>query len=465
MKTRNSICSLIVAAAAIFPASCLAQAEQNWPQWRGPFGNGTASAKGLPTTWGPDKNIVWKTELPSWSGGTPVVWGDSIFLTSPSKPAPPSQSADAQPAAGGQGGPGGGRQGYGGRREPGGQTLLLICISRKDGSIKWQNELDTGNRVYNKQNSSSPSPVTDGKHVWVMTGNGVVTAFDTQGKELWKKHIQKEYGKFGLNWGYGSSPLLYKGNLIIQVLHGFRTTDPSYVVALEGMTGKQLWKQERPTDAPRESPDAYTTPAVLVVNGKPQIVVSGGDYVTGHDPETGKEIWRAGGLNPNKSPVNRIVNSPVIADGVIYAGSRNKPLLALKAGGSGDITERGLAWKYEDRGGPDVPTPVTDGKLFYMVDDRGMVTCLDAKSGKVVWGPERVSNGTVDSSPLLADGKLYIMNESGVTTVLQAGPELKVLATNELDGSYTLSSIAVAGSQLFVRTSNCLYCISEKGGK
>ena len=174
------------------------------------------------------------------------------------------------------------------------------------------------------------------------------------------------------------------------------------------------------------------------------------------------EIWRAGGLNPGRNPNFRIVASPVVADGMIYAPSRRRPLLALRAGGTGDVTRTHLAWQWDDRGGPDVPTPVCDGKFFYMVDDSGMATCLDAKSGKLVWGPERAASGTVDSSLVLADGKLYITNESGVTTVLAAGPQYKLLATNRLDDTYTLSSIAVAGKRLFLRTSTHLYCIGEK---
>src|SRR5205823_5094698 len=198
------------------------------------------------------------------------------------------------------------------------------------------------------------------------------------GTEVWKRFIQRDYGRFGLNWGYASSPLLYGGNLIIQVLHGNNTTDPSYLLALDGLTGKEVWRKIRPTDAIRESPDAYTTPALLHIGGKDEIVISGGDYVTGHDPKTGTEIWRAGGLNPARQPNYRIVASPVVADGMIYAPSRRRPLLALRAGGTGDVSRTHLAWQWDDRGGPDVPTPVSDGKFFFMVDDGGMVTCLDA---------------------------------------------------------------------------------------
>jgi outer membrane protein assembly factor BamB len=150
---------------------------------------------------------------------------------------------------------------------------------------------------------------------------------------------------------------------------------------------------------------------------------------------------------------------------MIYAPTRQRPLLALRAGGTGDVTTSHLAWKWDDNGSPDVPTPVSDGKYFYMVSDNGMVTCVEAKTGKLVWGPDRTAIGTVSSSPLLADGKLYVTNERNITTVLSAGPEFKLLATNELDGTYTLSSIAVSGEQLFLRTSTHLYCIAKPSAK
>jgi outer membrane protein assembly factor BamB len=458
---------------------------QHWPQWRGPHGNGVSDAKNLPTTWSLEKNIVWKTPLPSWSGGTPVIWGDRVFVTSPSQSDAGNAEAQTssrppQPPGGGFGlGRGGGRPGFGGggfgggfggggfgggfgaRRDPGGSTLLLICIAKKDGKILWQRKLDEGNRIWMKQNASSPSPVTDGKHVWAVTGTGAVTAFDMNGKEIWKRNLN-DYGRIALNWGYASSPLLLDGKLIIQVLHGFNPDCPSYLVAFNAATGKEVWRVQRKTDAVRESPDAYTTPALLTYNGKRQIIISGADYVTGHDPETGKEIWRAGGLNPMKAFNYRIVASPIVAGGMIYVPSRRRPLLALRPGGTGDVTTSHLVWKWDDNGAPDVPTPVSDGKYFYMVEDRGMVTCLDAKTGKLIWGPERTALGTVSASPLLADGKLYITNENAVTTVLAAGPKFKVLATNELDGSFTLSSIAVSGEQLFLRTSTHLYCIGKK---
>ena len=437
------LCSLLFSASA-----------SDWPQWRGADMNGISSAKNIPAEWGPRKNVVWKAELPTWSGGTPVVHGDWIFLTSPSKPDPEPERAEPVPERGG-------RRRRGPRRNPGGQDLLLIAMSRTDGAEKWRSVVDTGNALHRKQNNTSPSPVTDGKHVWVVTGTGQVAAYTVEGKQVWTFNLQETYGDFGLNWGYASSPLLYKNKLIIEILHGMHTDLPSYVTAYDTMTGKRLWKQVRPTDAQRESPDAYTTPVVATVDGKDQIVISGADNVTGHDPETGEELWRSGGMNPEGSGSYRIVGSPVVADGIVYATSRKKPILALKAGGTGDITASHLVWKFEGSGAPDVPSSVTDGKHYYMVDDRGLVSCLNAKTGETIWGPERTAQGTVSSSLVLAEGKLFILNENGVTTVVAAGSDYKLLATNELDGSYTLSSPAIAGNQIFIRTGTHLYCIGE----
>ncbi len=421
-----------------------ANAQEQWPQWRGPTQNGVSAATNLPTNWSETENTIWKTPLPSWSGGTPVIWGDRIFVTSPSASETGRQGDDDD------------------QRDPGGSKVLLLCISKRDGAVLWTRELSEGNRLHQKQNDSSPSPVTDGSHVWVVTGKGDVAAFGMEGNRIWQRNLQEDYGAFGLGWGYASSPLLHDGKLIIEVLQGNNTDDPSYIVALDALSGNPLWRQERPTDAVGESPDAYTTPALFRYDGKTEIVIAGGDYVTGHDPETGKEIWRAGGLNPRKRSNYRIVASPVVVDDMIYAPTRKKPLLALRGGGEGDVTASHLVWKWDGSASPDVPTPVSDDKYFYMVDDRGVITCLGAKTGEVIWGPERTAQGTVSSSPILADGKIYFTNEDAVTAVVAAGPEFRLLATNELvGGGYTLSSLAVSGSRLYMRTATHLYCLGK----
>ena len=452
---RRSIVLLTMLMLLLTALSVASEAGDNWPQWRGPHQNGIVDATGLPLKWSLTENIRWKMALPSWSAATPIIWGDRVFVTSPSKAEPkPAQSepAPAQPQ---------GRRRRGTSRGPGGAELYLFCISKQDGKVLWQRELDNKNQIHRKQNDATPSPVTDGQHVWIVTGTGVVTALDMEGKPIWKKDLQKDYGIFGLNWGYASSPLLYDGSLIIEGLHGMKTDDPSYILSLDAVSGKVNWRQERPTDAQRESPDAYTTPVLLEQGGKTQIIISGGDYVTGHDPMTGNEVWRASGLNPLHRPNYRVVGTPIINNDLIYAPTRQKPLLALRTGGTGDISESHLVWKYEGAGGPDVPSPICDGEYLYLVDDRGLVTCLDPKTGTVVYGPETTREGIVSASPIISEGRMYILNEQGITTVVATGPEFKILATSELDGSYTLASPAVSGKQIFIRTETHLYCIGE----
>jgi outer membrane protein assembly factor BamB len=449
--------TLIVACAAVSRVGAA-----NWPAWRGPDGDGTTTmAKDLPETWSPAQNIKWKHEMPAWSGSSPVVWGDRIFVNSPSKeeaPAPVETSAVA--AKGKRGGGGGGGRGPA-TSGPGGQELLLLCLDRASGRELWRKEIDRGNQIRMKHNSSSPSPVTDGQHVWVVSGNGVIRCYDFSGSEKWTLDVPGKFGKFGHNHGYGSSPLLLDGKLIVEVLHGMRTDDPSYLLALNAADGKVLWRVERPTDAIYESPDAYTTPAVLKVGDKKQLVVSGGDYVTGHDAETGAEIWRSSGLNPRKARDYRIVPSPTVRDGMIFAPTRKVPLLALKAGGTGDITESHLAWKWTGDNAPDVPTPVCDGPRFYMMGDEGRITCLDAKTGAVIYGPEDTGIGRTWGSPILADGKIYVTGETAETAVIQAGSTYKLIAKNSLDGTYTLSTPAFADGEIFLRTATHLYCISK----
>ncbi len=442
-------------------SSTVDRADANWPQWRGHAQDGVSAATGLPSTWSLEENVVWRVALPSWSGATPIIWGDRIFVVSPSA-ARQEEIEKAEEERKQRDAEGGRRRRFGGDRHPGGQELILFCLSKADGSILWQRELDQGNKLHMKGNNASPSPVTDGEHVWTVTGNGVVTAMNMAGEEIWSRDLQKDYGAFGHNWGYACSPLLHEGKLIVEVLHGFHTDDPSYVVAFDAANGETAWKVERPTDAPRESPDSYTTPLLLRHAGQTQIVVTGGDVVTGHDPDTGKELWRVDALNPQDAPNYRIVASPLAADGMIYAPTRVRPLTAIRLGDDVAPTEESIAWQWTETGGPDVPTPACDGTYFYMIADNGIATCLDAKSGDVVWGPERTVQGTVSSSPLLADGKLYFTNEEGVTVVLAAGTgEYELLATNELDGSYTLSSPVPSGNRLYLRTEKFLYCIGE----
>jgi outer membrane protein assembly factor BamB len=424
---RRSALILSLAAAA-FAVSLFTVSAENWPQWRGPMLNGVSNEKNLPVKWTTEENVTWKLPLPDRSGATPIIWGETIFLN----------VAEGTEKVG---------------------TLSLWAVERTKGAVLWKKAMGAGDVRMRKQNMSSPSPVTDGRNVWALTGTGMLKCFDFKGNEIWARDIQKEYGRFGLNWGYGSSPLLHEDSLYVPVLHGMKTDDPSYILRLNKLTGKTIWRHERPTAAIRESPDWYGTPMLLKYNGKTELIISGGDCVTGHDLATGKELWRAYGLNPSNDPFYRIVNSPVAVDGLIYVGSKYRPYMAVRAGGSGDVTNSHRAWLIEN--GPDVPTPVTDGKYLYMVRDNGVFACLDAKTGKDIYPPQRLKPGTYSSSPVLADGKIYASNEEGWTVVVKAGPQFEVLAENPLN-DYTLSSPAISDGQLFLRTATHLYCVGQR---
>jgi outer membrane protein assembly factor BamB len=468
----------LTALAALFASSTIL--AEHWPQWRGPSQDGTSLETGLPVSWSatcaddpaspaptasaPDaapppapartrrgrggregrpltpvacskietKNVAWKLPLPAYSGSTPIVWGDTIFLNV------------ATAANTGQ--------------------LELWAVDRRTPSVSWRRRLADTNHMERKQNMSSPSPVTDGRHVWVMTGVGVLKAFDFAGNEIWSRNLQDEYGRFGLNWGYASSPLLRDDALYVQVLHGMKTDDPSYVLKIDKLTGKTLWRVERPTDAVHESPDAYTTPAWIEANGRAELVITGGDVVSGHDPRTGREYWRANVLNPDKDGNYRIVASPTIAEGLIIAPTRNNPLVAIRPGGTGDVAGSHVAWTFAQ--GPDVPTPVSDGTLLYVVRDGGVVFALDVRTGATVYGPVRLPSGTYSASPVLADGKIYVTTEEeGLTTVFKAGRTFEILSSNSLLGDcspYCLSTVAVSQGQIFLRTSSFLWAIGER---
>ena len=305
---------------------------------------------------------------------------------------------------------------------------------------------------------ASPTPVTDGRHVWVMTGLGDLSCLDFEGNLVWKRNISNDYWAFGLAFGYASSPVLHDGRLYIQVLHGMKTDEPSYLVAVDAASGKTLWQVERPTDAVYESPDSYSTPMLVEADGKTRLVVAGGDYLTGHDLDTGREVWRAGGLNPQKARNYRTIASALVVRDIVFAPSRVKPFIAFRAGGNGNVSESHRLWSTQY--GPDVPTPVSDGERLFIVNDKGISLCLRVADGSEVWGRSRMELGTYSASPVLADGKIYATNEEGTTTVIEAGDEFRILATNKLN-DYTLASPAVSGEQIFIRTSNYLYCFAN----
>ena len=398
-------------------------AAPEWPHWRGPTRNGLSDETNLPLRWSTQENIHWKVPLSGRSGSTPIIWGDRIFVNVTE-----------------------------------GERIELWCLHRKTGAVIWKKPLGGGNRRTQKANMASPSPVTDGESVWVLTGTGQLRRFDPSGNELWLRDLAREYGAFGLYHGYGSSPLLHEDSVYVQVVHGGATSSPSYVMRIDKATGRTVWRVVRPTSASGESHDSYTTPAIVRTGNGLELVVTGADCITGHDLASGRELWRANGLNPNHSWDNRIVASPVVMGELVFVPSRVRPLLAVRAGGRGDVTASHRLWSTNF--GPDVPSPVSDGKYLYVIRDNGILYCFEAQTGAEIYGGRRLRSGTYTSSLVLADGRIYATNEDGVTSVVKAGPQFEILAENDLDG-YTLSSLAIANGQIFLRTDYTLWAIGQ----
>jgi outer membrane protein assembly factor BamB len=416
---------------------------ENWPQWRGPHFDGSSPETSLPEKLDPKTDAAWSTELPGPGAGTPVIWGDRVYL---------------------------------GALDRNTKKLYALCLNRANGTILWQKPVGLGALSNRMNDLASPSPITDGKTVWFYFGTGDLAAFDPEGNPLWARNIEKEHGKFNMLWLYSASPLLYGGKLYIPVLHRDTPVGPnggafsgtradSYLLCLDPANGKDLWQVIRPTDAIAESREAYTTPIPVDVNGKTQIVVMGGDYLTGHDPETGAELWRFGSYNKDKSDTWRTVASACAGGGLVYCsppkgGSRDASFYAVKPGG-GDGANAQEAWKTGIIT-TDVCVPLYyQDRLFVLNGDRKSLMCLDPKTGQKQWTAELGGPHVYRASPTGADGKIYCINERGDVCVVSA--DGKILSKQSLGGEGTSrSSIAVAEGQVFVRTADRLYAFAKK---
>ncbi|MGH7971406.1 MAG: PQQ-binding-like beta-propeller repeat protein, partial [Limisphaerales bacterium] len=349
-----------------------------------------------------------------------------------------------------------------------------LCIDRKSGTVRWQKTVGAGDQEKGRNNMASPSPVTDGKAVWVLFGTGALAAYDFAGKELWSRDLAKEYGRFAINWLYGSSPLLYHNKLYIEVLQSNpipssysqalddKPTRESFLLCLDPATGKTLWKHVRKTDAFSEAQEAYTTPIPCPTDHGDQIILVGGNYVTAHDPATGDELWRCAGLNDKKEPFWRVVPSPVVAAGLVIAcGPKRDPVLAIKPDGRGLVTATHTAWKFKEFPSDCVTPLYYQDKLFVFDGDRQVLTCLEPKTGEKKWQGKLSVHEIFRASPTGADDKIYCVSENGTVVVLGAGDEFKVLSTIEMGDGPVRASIAAAHGQLFLRTAKNLYCIGK----
>ena len=445
---KNSILTIAVLSLGV---SALAE---DWTNWRGPNYNGATSGKNLPVKFSKTENIAWQTELPGPGAGTPIIVGDRVFLS----------SARIENAASGKG------------------QLLALCLDRKTGKTIWERNAGSGYRpngdgadyrLDNRGTYASPSPVTDGETVVFFYGNGDLVGFNMKGDKLWARNIQKDYGDFTFQWTFSATPTLYEDKLYLPVLqrdepvHGRgKANNPSFILAMEPKTGKTLWKHVRPSEANKESLESFGT--IIPNNG--ELLIAGGDVLTGHNPDNGKENWRSGTWNPgHREQWWRLVPSPVAGDGVVLVcAPKKQPVYAFNPDKGAD-----LIWKSEgqisnnkDILTSDVATPLYyEGKFFVVYGegrDKTIAAC-EPKTGKILWTTDLKSSKLVRCSPTAADGKIYLQNHGGEVYVLESKSG-KILHRTEMGESrddQIRSSIAIAVNQLFIRTNTKLYCVGK----
>ena len=436
MKTRLAL-QIVLILTTVVALSVPAGAE-NWPQWRGPSLNGSTTEKELPAAWSKTENVVWVAKMPGTGQSTPVIWEDRVFITAIERES---------------------------------SKMWVICLNRSDGSELWKHEMGEGFFKRAGNSGASPSPITDGERVYFLLGTTELAAFDMDGQPLWRRNIAEDHGWIQINFRYGASPLLYDGKLYMSVLHRYSAVEPepgkpaptSYLLCIDPKTGKDLWKHERTTNAEKESMESYTTPYPYEGTNGPLIIVAGADHTTAHDPANGKEIWRSQNCNPQNRKNYRLVPSVVgIDDVVIFCEARGKAIFAVNGAGSGQLSEENLLWTIRENA-PDVCTPlIMDGKLFVLDGNKKVMSCIDPKTGEVYWRGDLGVKSKFQASPTGADGRIYCISMGGEAVVLSAGDEFKILANMDMSGEGDCrSTISAAQGQLFVRTSENLYCIGK----
>lgn len=417
----------------------------DWPQWRGPHFNGSSDERNLPSEWSKTDNIAWIADLDGEAASTPVVCGKRVFLS----------GVDAAKDA-----------------------LVVTAFDRTNGKRLWQHEIARGIRKDKRSNFAAPSPVTDGRTAVFFFGNGDLAAFDADGARLWARNLQKDLGVFRFGWTFSTSPLWYDGKLYLQILQRDVAAHDddreegkkdSFLLALDPQTGKTLWRALRPSQAVAESREAFTTPIPYDDGSRRQLLVAGGDALTGHDPATGKELWRWGTWNPQRIGHWRLVVSPVAGKGVALAcAPKREPVYAVKTDGSGLLDDRAVAWTSREAKEvtSDVPTPAFyDGDFFVLSDVRKNLARVEPRTGKVKWSVPTPGRAKYEASPLAADGKIYSINFNGQVALFDAanGRLLRTIPMDEpTNGEVVRSSIIAAHGQLYIRTTRKLYCVGKE---
>lgn len=423
------------------------EAGSNWAQWRGPESQGVSNERGLPSTWDEKTNIRWKAAIAGRGFSQPVIWGNRIFLTTdieggaePTGYRPPKRIIDGQEFV---------HPEWTGTDKI--HTFKTLCLDRETGRTLWEQTSYEG-KVYDyrhkRGNYAAPSPVTDGKLVYTYFGSEGVYCYDFKGKLIWKQTL----GNIGtVGMGVGTSPVIHDNLLIILADQEFDGTD-SFMVALDRKSGREVWRVKRPVQS------SWATPVIVRTSERVELVTSGNEWLIGYDPATGREYWRASGLK------SHAIATPLVGHGLVIfsSGFPSKAIIAVRPGGSGNIdgTDR-VVWKY-NKGTAYVPSPILYGDYVYLMSDAGIMTCLEAKTGKFIYEGGRVPVATkfYGASPVAFDGKILLTSDNGETFVIKAGPTHEVLGTNIVDEPVR-TSIAIAGGRLFLRGEKHLYCIGS----
>jgi len=387
-------------------------AAEDWPQWRGPGAAGLSGEKDLPVHWSGGENIRWKVPLHGAGVSCPVVWKDRIFLTAST-----------------------------GRNN---DQLHVTCHSAKDGALLWQTRLlgTTPTDLFAPGGMAVPTPATDGERVYLLFGTGDLAALDLEGRPLWIRSLAEEYGPFRNRWGMGTSPILVDDLLIVQVDHWSQ----SYLLGLDKTSGKNRWKTDRDTAV------NWTSPLPAKTKEGTQLVAFGTHKARGYDAVSGKELWSVNGLHQQCIP------SPVLAGDLVVATSGVSSIGIRLDGKTGDITDSNVVWTNK-KAAAFLPSPVSYGGLVYLPGDKGIVLCLDGKSGKQLW-KERLG-GSYYASPVAGDGKVYFASKEGTVYVVRAGRDFELLAENDL-GEGIVASPAVSGGSIFLRGEKHLFRVGGR---
>ena len=437
--------ALLLTALAVTSPGASAAGDTNWPQWRGPDGSGISTERNLPEEWGETKNVRWKTPLPGKGHSSPVVWGKRVFVTTAVEGAAVPGAKAVEHKIEGQvwKHP----DSVGADRK---HTLKVIALDRDTGRILWEQTAWEGTPYddrHRKSSFASATPATDGRMVYAYFGTEGLYAYDMAGKLAWTANVGK-LANSGM--GTGTSPILHENFVIIQADE--EDGNNSSIVAYEKKTGKEVWR------TPRKVQISWATPLLVNTGKRTELITSGNESVISYDPATGKELWRGKGLESNAIP------SPVATAGhdmvVVSAGYPAKAAYAIKLGASGELKETDIAWKYA-KGTAYVPSPILYGDYIYLLTDKGIMTCLDARTGEVKYeGGRPPVPATFTASPVAFDGKILLTSEDGDTFIVKAGPKHEVLRTNSL-GEPVYASPAVAGGKIFIRGEKNLYAIEQ----